>query len=78
MHVRKVTDESSTNQGKVEICVDETWGTISSTTWAHLEALTIIYNETSHDMHRVKLVYTDLATTANITVRNYIYHLLNS
>ena len=36
----RLTGESSTNQGRVEICADETWGTISSTTWGHLDALT--------------------------------------
>ena len=38
MHVRKVTDESSTNQGKVEICVDETWGTICANNWGQFDA----------------------------------------
>ena len=34
----RLTGESSSNQGKVEICANETWGTICATNWGQFDA----------------------------------------
>ena len=34
----RLTGESSTNQGRVEICVNEIWGTICATNWGQRDA----------------------------------------